>query len=165
MEITVAASGVQSVMPVASIFTTEANILGILFVLEEPELNLFPYSQHQFVKYLSQYFTEGEIDRSLLLTTHSPYVITAFDNLILAKNVVKEKREFKEKVNDIIPEKYWLDYERVNAYYLNPKPKKGKPNAENIMNEERKGIGGNAIDEISDELNREYSKLMELRNG
>ena len=52
-----------------------------MFLLEEPELNLFPSAQNKLVMYV--------IDKSIannhrvLLTTHSPYILTSLNNLIV----------------------------------------------------------------------------------
>lgn len=48
------------------------------FIIEEPEQNLFPYTQIQLVDYIVSLCTEGR-DHSVTITTHSPYIINALN--------------------------------------------------------------------------------------
>lgn len=155
-----AASGIQSIMPIAYAvsFFKEQGLDSHLFI-EEPELNLFPKAQYAIVKYIIR---DWQASKRVFLTTHSPYILSALDNLISAGNIGKENPSKTEKV---IAKNYWLDYDNVNAYYFNPEPKRGKDNTENIMNADRKGISGNVIDEVSDILNIEYEKLQEISSN
>lgn len=59
-------------------------------IIEEPELNLFPETQVQLLCYLLQKICNPSYQHQLLLTTHSPYVLYALNNCILA-NEVKDK--------------------------------------------------------------------------
>ncbi len=59
-------------------------------IIEEPELNLFPETQAQLLCYLLQKINNPEYQHQLILTTHSPYVLYALNNCILASEV-KEK--------------------------------------------------------------------------
>lgn len=59
-------------------------------IIEEPELNLFPETQAQLLCYLLQKINNPEYQHKLILTTHSPYMLYALNNCILASKV-KEK--------------------------------------------------------------------------
>ena len=59
-------------------------------IIEEPELNLFPETQAQLLCYLLQKINNPDYQHQLILTTHSPYVLYALNNCILASEV-KEK--------------------------------------------------------------------------
>lgn len=52
------------------------------FIVEEPEQNLFPYTQIQLVEYLLQKSESGRV-HSITVTTHSPYIINALNVLLL----------------------------------------------------------------------------------
>lgn len=58
------------------------------FVIEEPEQNLFPKTQVDFLYFLLSMINHGRPHR-LVLTTHSPYILYALNNCLLA-SVVEE---------------------------------------------------------------------------
>lgn len=57
--------------------------------LEEPEENLFPKTQAEVIFHLLQEIFSSERENSLYLATHSPYVLYALNNAILA-NIIKK---------------------------------------------------------------------------
>lgn len=67
-------------------------------IIEEPEQNLFPSTQRDLIYYIIREVFNKEKKHSLTLTTHSPYVLYALNNCILA-NIVEEKLSVKEKSN------------------------------------------------------------------
>jgi energy-coupling factor transporter ATP-binding protein EcfA2 len=161
IDIREAASGIQTVMPLAKLLCDYNLILYNYYLIEEPELNLFPEHQDGLVKFIVKYCNKKDYD--VLLTTHSPYILTSLDNLILAKNVADEKPHLIDAVNELVPKDYWLDYENVSVYYFNPNPKDNETNSQNILNADRKGIMGNAIDRVSEQLSNVFDSLTNLR--
>ncbi len=148
------ASGLQSVIPIL-LLVEYANSLkekyNFNFVVEEPELNLYPKAQHELIKYLVK---NCLFDRkNLILTTHSPFVLASLNNLLLAF----EKGQSKPKEsNKIIKKESWLNPKNFIAYQL----KNGK--AYKIMDDNLGQIKENMIDTISDEFSNEFDKLLYL---
>ena len=64
------------------------------FIIEEPEQNLFPEAQRDLVYYFLQKCLNREENR-LTLTTHSPYVLYALNNCMMA-GLVSDKMEANE---------------------------------------------------------------------
>lgn len=64
-------------------------------IIEEPEQNLFPSTQKALIYYLFKNIN-NERNHHLTLTTHSPYVLYAINNCIMA-DLVSEKLNDKEK--------------------------------------------------------------------
>lgn len=64
------------------------------FIIEEPEQNLFPEAQRDLVYYFLQKCLNREENR-LTLTTHSPYVLYALNNCMMA-GLVRDKMEENE---------------------------------------------------------------------
>lgn len=64
------------------------------FIIEEPEQNLFPETQRDLVYYFLQECLNKEGNR-LTLTTHSPYVLYALNNCMMA-GLVSDKMEADE---------------------------------------------------------------------
>nr|WP_314499311.1 hypothetical protein [uncultured Prevotella sp.] len=67
------------------------------FIIEEPEQNLFPETQRDLVYYFLKECLGKEGNR-LTLTTHSPYVLYALNNCMMA-SLVREKMEDNEFSN------------------------------------------------------------------
>lgn len=82
-------------------------------ILEEPEAHLYPDSQKYIADILALFIGTGN---HIVVTTHSPYVLAEFNNLLYANEVPEAK---KEKVNDIIDSDMLLPYQNTRAYYVN----------------------------------------------
>ena len=81
-----ASSGLQSVIPLLLVvlYNTEKGKGEDIFVIEEPELNLYPSSQKDLIEFIIQRVNQAQNDK-LIITTHSPYLLTTIDNLIQAE--------------------------------------------------------------------------------
>ncbi len=62
------------------------------FVIEEPEQNLFPEAQRDLLFYLLTAINHGRNHR-LVLTTHSPYILYALNNCLMAYRMKSEMPE------------------------------------------------------------------------
>jgi len=143
-----ASSGIQSALPLYLTVKYFAKKHSSI-IIEEPEQNLFPKSQKETVEYII-----GELgeENNLFMMTHSPYILTALNNLILANDVKEQKGV--EALKGIMEEKYCVSFEEVSAYSLVD----GK--SVNIMDKEDRIIGINVIDSISDEVSETFDKLL-----
>lgn len=149
-------SGIQSITPLSVVVEAAGRENGKhLFIIEEPELNLYPTTQKALVEYLIEKCTQG--DNRLIITTHSPYILTALNNCIQAKNVVNMHPESAEEVEKLVPSRYHLDYEDIIAYHV------AGGTAKPIMNEESKMIDANAIDDVSEQLGSVFDQLLDLK--
>lgn len=153
------ASGLQSILPLLlvvedcsnSTFTLKMNFR---FIIEEPELNLYPTTQKKLVEYLIEKCTEG--DNRLIITTHSPYILTALNNCIQARNTLREHPEHADEVAKLVRPESQIDYEDVMAYYV------ADGTAKPIMNNENRLIDANALDDVSNELGEIFDRLLDL---
>lgn len=148
------ASGLQSTVPILLLVEYSKSLkeeYNFNFVVEEPELNLYPKAQHELIKYLIKNCLFGR--KNLILTTHSPFVLASINNLLLAYD--KGQKNPKE-VNKIIKKEYWLNPKNFIAYEL----KNGK--AKKIMNDKLGQISENMIDSVSDSFADEFNKLLNL---
>ena len=148
------ASGLQSIIPVLLLVEYAKSLkdkYNFNFVVEEPELNIYPKAQHELIKYLVK---NCLFDRkNLILTTHSPFVLASINNLLLAYD--KGQSNPKE-VTKIIKKESWLNPKNFIAYEL----KNGK--ARLIMDDKLGQIKTNMIDTISDDFSNEFDKLLDL---
>jgi predicted ATPase len=148
------ASGLQSIIPILLLVEYSKSLkekYNFNFVVEEPELNLYPKAQHELIKYLVKNCLFER--KNLILTTHSPFVLASINNLLLAFD--KGKTNPKE-VNKIIKKESWLDPKNFIAYEL----KNGK--AKKIMDDKLGQIKENMIDGVSDSFADEFDKLLDL---
>lgn len=101
----------------------EAQPSSFINVVEEPEQNLFPTSQKSILNELLKYANHTEGNK-LIMTTHSPYVITYLSIAIQAaylKNLIveKDRRELLKKLFSILPETAHVAADDVQVYELN----------------------------------------------
>jgi predicted ATPase len=84
-------------------------------IIEEPEQNLFPATQKLLIYYLLK-MINNNVDHNLTLTTHSPYVLYAINNCILA-NIVNDKlsQPEKEKLDCLEPR---IDPQSISIYEI-----------------------------------------------
>jgi predicted ATP-dependent endonuclease of OLD family len=91
LELSVASSMVQQLSPLVLYLRYLAEP-GDLLIIDEPEMNLHPQAQAQFIELLAMLVNAG---LNVLFTTHSPYITDHLANLITAT-----KSEDKEAIRD-----------------------------------------------------------------
>ena len=153
-----AASGYQSAIPIilSLKYYSEIRKKKKTFIIEEPELNLFPTAQYELVKFLAE---SSRFHNEILLTTHSPYIMTSLNNLMYAFKVGRGNK--RVAVAGIIEEKYWVNPEEVSAYILKYDKKAKGTVQENITDKEGL-LRVQKIDEVSSSLNSEFDKIMNI---
>ncbi|WP_090105189.1 AAA family ATPase [Chitinophaga sp. CF118] len=128
-----------------------------LFVIEEVELHGFPTLQKELLYYITERMSMPHLSSAyVMLPTHSPYILSAANNLLFASKVAAQNNDADEKVNDIISSKSWIDKNDFSAYYV----KNGS--ATSIVNANTGLIDENELDSISEDLAGEFDALMEL---
>lgn len=158
--LTQASSGIQSLLPLLLVLDYELKVdyikPDLCFLIEEPELNLFPIKQKMLIDHLSSRISNTK--HRIIITTHSPYILSSLDTLMLAKNTFNEHPNLKEEINAIVSEDKWIDYEDISVYEVRNDGK-----VYSIKNEEFRSIDTNAIDSVSDIISEEFDKLTSLR--
>lgn len=130
------------------------------FFIEEPEAHLFPTSQKQIISLIATIY--NAFGHSFFITTHSPYILTAINNLVAGKDAYDKANGDIEKLNRL--EKVFafdelIRLEDVSAYTLN----KGK--LESIINMENRLIGANLLDAVSDEFDEAFGVATDILYG
>lgn len=150
-----AATGYQSTIPVVLTmkYYNEKRKKNKTFIIEEPELNLFPKAQSELVNYLV--YGTVNFGNTILLTTHSPYILTSLNNLMYAFEVGKKE---PEETNKIIDKKYWINPNDVSAYMLLP-----DGTSEDIVDREEGLIKAEKIDGVTNLLNEQFSSMLNLQ--
>lgn len=161
----VSSSGQQEVLPLAIILATinEANgdrARSTLFV-EEPEAHLFPSAQRQII-HLFAAATDLESPQShtqYVITTHSPYILAALNNLMYGGKIARENGTKAEEVFDLLGRNVLIDPKKVGAYSLESGA------ARSIIDQETQLVEASLIDRVSGELAREFEQLVEIDFG
>ena len=121
------------------------NVSRTINIIEEPEQNLFPTSQRSMLNSLLE-FNNAVSGNRLILTTHSPYILS-YLMLVIQAAEIKEKAkgnpEILSKLYEIVPEKAITPMKDVVVYELNDDgtiselPQSyGLPSNDNFLNNE-----------------------------
>lgn len=157
------ASGIQSVTPLLVLLehlsrnTEQAQS----FIIEEPELNLYPTAQQGLLNWLVEKCTKGEND--LTITTHSPYILSHLNLLLYAHQVGNKDEEKRAKVKAIIPEEYWINPDEFAAYYVNGP--EGENGVRSLVDADTKLISQNGLDDVSGIQATQFDQLLDINSG
>jgi AAA ATPase domain len=176
IRLTEAASGFQTLVPLllpVMARRKEEFWAHQSFVIEEPELNLFPKAQYELLKKLSAIRVStiediNDFGQIHTYTTHSPFVLAAFNNMLYANNVTlalvnkyaKEEERLKAagkaytQVRKIMPRS--IAEKAFSAYQI------ADGTAASILNRETGLIEDNYLDNVSNEMSDDFDALMEL---
>jgi hypothetical protein len=133
---------------------------GTIYI-EEPESSVFPKTQYQLVRLFAWLASEPALNISLAITTHSPYILTAFNDLIKAGQTAKARPEKTAEIEKIIPKQYWINEGDFAAYAFDGKDGILHP----IMDKETGMINGDVLDDVSETISDEFGQLLEIQYG
>ena len=116
-------------------------------IIEEPEAHLYPSAQLELVKLIA--LVANTTGSKVLITTHSPYILSAFNLLTYAGKVEKGNKEgLINPYQRIAPQK-------LGAFKL----KSGI--CKDIYNEQEGLISAEEIDTVSEDINALFDKLID----
>jgi predicted ATPase len=161
----------ESIRILQDIFLNILDNTKVLRILEEPEAHLFPVAQKQLIELLALMVNHND-DNQLIITTHSPYVLTVFNNLLFANRVVEKNPSTQSEVAQIIPQDSWLSAKDFSAYSLGNQSVsdslRGDVGAmdsnycEPIFNQEKGTIQQNYLDTVSEILGGDFQALYSI---
>lgn len=148
-KISFASSGQQEIVWVCNImFFYLFKKIPVFFILEEPEAHLYPDLQKNISDLISLFVFAGN---SALITTHSPYILGEFNNLLFANEIKNSVEQVKALLKNTRP----LPYDDSQAFYISDGLKNEGMEDHLICNE--------LIDGASDDINELNDQLMELK--
>jgi hypothetical protein len=131
------------------------------FTIEEPESSVFPQTQYELIQEIAALANKADFVPHFTITTHSPYILTAFNTLIEAWRVGNKEGK-RERVAALIPEKYWVNENDFAAYSISNGMLTSIFSKE-VAGEEGSGlIDGDFLDSVSDQLGSEFDKLLDI---
>lgn len=157
IELSQASSGLQSVIPLLSVFDLDLDLDENSYrIIEEPELNLYTEVQKDLTEYLVK--RTKETKAKLFITTHSPYILSTIQNLLQAGNIAAESPEKAEQVAKLVSPDKWIDYNDLTCQFFS-----NDGTSHNILDDEYHTIGINQMDNVSAELSEIYDSLLDIK--
>jgi AAA ATPase domain len=157
-----AASGQQEVFPMVMILESimgGSSMSGNRTVyIEEPEAHLFPETQRDIVNLIAVIFRLSKIDLQFFITTHSPYILGAFNNLLQAGDLYHQNMSAtaKAELTRLIPEDMALSIDDITVYSL------ANGRCSDLISTEMRLIDTNIIDEVANQMSIEFGQLLDL---
>ena len=156
-------SGQQEALPLALLLARIARTAGgvtrsTVFV-EEPEAHLYPSAQREIVHLLSA-VTDLSTERTssqYVITTHSPYILSALNNLMYGGKIAREGSAAKEKATKLFGEAALIDPIYVRAYMM------GDGNIKKIIDNETELVRASILDNVSGNLAQEFQSLVDIQ--
>ena len=143
-------SGQQELLPALLILLSVLNSkTSTTIIFEEPEAHLFPKDQQRLVELLIYILNHTQSGNRLIITTHSPYILSVLNNLIYAGKLKSKS----------IDENLYLHFENISAYSLS------NNKAKSILNKENNLIDANYIDDVSNDIANIFDKLLDEEYG
>jgi len=158
-----ASSGQQEALPLALLLKIEAQRAlefraACCLTIEEPEAHLFPRAQRSIVELIATIYRMTDGRTRFIITTHSPYVLTALNNIAYAaRTAASTEGHNTKKLREIFPESQILPPDIIHAYALSTSDFKS------IMEPDYGLIDANEIDKVSHELAVDFEKLLSHR--
>ena len=151
-------AGIDSMPSSKEAYQELAGQLGLIVdshvaaIIEEPEQNLFPDAQRQLIEHIVERLNVS--GSSVLITTHSPYVLAALNNLIYAGSL-----SGKKGVDSVVPAGFQLSYKDVMASYIED------GTCASIKDDGLRMLDPSSIDSCSRTINDIYSRLEDIEFG
>lgn len=158
-----ASSGQQEVIRILQdVFLVIFKQLKVLRILEEPEAHLFPVAQKKLIELLALMVNQND-ENQLIITTHSPYILSVFNNLLFAQRVVDKNPSAEAEVEKLMPKQFWLDPNEFTAYSLGNSSIEEEPEyCESIFNSQTGAIKQNYLDAVSEKLGGDFNALYSI---
>jgi len=164
-------TGQQELAPIILLLKyIESNNTNNFLIIEEPEAHIFPSTQKKLVEFFTAIYNYSEKRTGYFLTTHSPYILTCFNNLIQAQNtyeVIKNKKvndeitegefnKLKEKLDNTISPEKRINFNDISVFLM----KGGK--LFDTKDYKNKLLNSDAIDKVSEDISDEFTNLLEI---
>lgn len=120
-------------------------------IIEEPEAHLFPVAQKDVMSFIS--LMVNVTDSRVIITTHSPYILTSTNILLYSEKV---ENYYKSEKEAVVPRSMRVSYDRFAAFRV----KAGSYTLESLLDTESHMIKTEYIDEVSVLINQELDKLV-----
>ena len=157
-------SGIQSALPMLMVtdYAAEDKCFDT-FVVEEPEQNLFPINQRGILNRLIA-LTQRNDCRSVVINTHSPYLLSALNVSMLAAKISNMNGN-DGTIDEIVPPQFQINNTDVSVSSLGD-----DVYCKSIIDEKTGLISVNYLDVVSEAISSDFNRLYQIylncfRNG
>ncbi len=147
-------SGQQELLPLAILVDAWQDDTD--YYIEEPEAHLFPSAQRAVVESLTAAYMRAGQSSGLLVTTHSPLILSAFNNYIKAGYISETKPQLRSQLEKILPQDLHIPPEKFMAYEI------ADGEAKSIIDSETKLVLAEELNGISNEIGSQFDQLLDL---
>ncbi len=124
---------------------------GDLLIIDEPEMNLHPESQAKLLEVLAMLVNQGVY---VLLTTHSPYIMSHLNNLAQTEEVSAAAKKRQAKSLYLGDSAALLDIDQISAYEM-------ADNQLHSLKDPDYGIRWDTLSDVSGELQQKFFQIYE----
>lgn len=154
-------SGQQEVLPLAlTILALDSNegLLRRTIFVEEPEAHLYPVAQREIVHLLAAAtdLASDETSGQYVITTHSPYILSALNNLMYGAQLAAQSPDKRVRVARVLGDAALVPAENVRAYAF------GDGQVHSIIDGETGLVRATMLDSVSNELAKEFEALVDI---
>ena len=162
VEFKYSSSGIQSIAPMLMImdYCLKQDYFNC-FALEEPEMNLFPTNQLELVRYIISKINQDKGIENLIITTHSPYILSILNISILAGKILNRFPMLDDEVSSILKKEYHLKSSEVEVFSLGKDVNDGIE-CKSIFDSNTGLIQGNYLDAVSSIISSDFNRLNRL---
>lgn len=143
----------EAIINIMSEVTGLVSTSSTSFVIEEPEINLFPETQYALVNFIIERTKHKNRHHQATITTHSPYILSTLNILLLAGRL-KENEKYTEQVEKITDS--YVKAEELSAWSVSG----GK--VTDITDKKTGLISENYLDTVSDVLAGKFNELYRI---
>lgn len=122
-------------------------------VIEEPEAHLFPIAQKDMISLIALMI--NATDSRVIITTHSPYILTSSNILLFSEKV---ENNYRGEEKPVIPRSIRLYYHKFAAF----KVENTADSLTSLMDENSHMISTDYIDKVSEITNNELEHLLDM---
>jgi hypothetical protein len=126
-----------------------------LVYIEEPEAHLFPSAQSSLMNFLIGSVVGNRPTRSLVITTHSPYIMSKL-NVYLKAGQLSRRKKKNSDINDIVPRNCWIRADQISVWKIS------EGRVVDIFDYEEGLVDASYLDSVSDVMANEFTRLLEI---
>lgn len=120
------------------------------FIIEEPELNLYPETQKEMIYYFFHVLSDS--NHQLTITTHSPFILYSINNCMMGKLIQDKMPDDEQEI--LKSRNSWIDPELVSVWQIE------NGTLQNLIQEDTKLIGPHSFDVIMRGVMGEYFEML-----
>ncbi len=160
--LTSASSGIQSTLPLLLVLHYAIhNREYSSFVVEEPECNLFPEKQVELLRYIIKSLKAEH--RTLTITTHSPYLLSAMNNFLFAGMLASKGNDIvRDSVDKIVGGHLVIQPGTCSVYALGSDINEEGYYCKSLLDDETGMIDFNSLDQVSILMSDEFERLEDV---